>query len=1156
MQRRHAVLLCLSLLLAFRSADWVVKGQQDEAYLTNISIEENNSKQVLNYSLKANISGKEFRSENPRIGIIRSEVEKAMEIGKEHRIYTVAHQLLPDCTSSRCGGHLDIKSVCSIYDYLLKGDDKKKGWYYSDDPIVAESFQKAIQSLDCGGKSVASGDCDDYAIAISTLIENVGGATMILLAKTKNRKNPEQHMYPMVFLGYKNDADNVKKIEKWLNYKYKTSNIRAECFFNKDSTYWLNLDWCKDYPYPGACKPMRDPDFIRETNGSKRRMELSRSDPVVVIQYNKSLLAAEEPIWFDASRSKYEDGGISHIEWIFDDNSSNSNIPNATHTYEKPGNYNLTLKLTDNMGDVNCTTISLSIGKPRPLDIVFMPRLPKVREDIVFKAGIKGRKHYNWSFGDESHQQGANLSICRHSYRKAGRYLVNLTTIDDKNRSRSNVSWIVVNDPPHAKIEWDPYLPNVKEKISFSGKDSTDDLPLKYYIWSFGDGTNATGRDVSHAYDNGGSYLVSLRVIDEYNYTDDALETVEVNSPPSAHFSFYPSSPTTDDNVLFDASLSSDPNPKSSIKAYEWDFGDRKKGSGLYPEHRYEKEGNYTVKLTVFDDNDQKDTTPPLMIRVQSKNVLHPPMAHINFVPEKSITTEDEVIFDAAWSSDVDGYVNAYNWELDDGTRCNKSSFSHRFSKEGEHIVNLTVKDEDNLNNSISRRLSVVKPKGPIAFFTCKPDILEAGKEITFNGSSSQGDIVSYRWDFGDTSPGKEGAVVNYIYSPKGFKAASYNVTLTVMDKREKENSSSKELTVEPAKTEPLVPLFVFQPERPVAGEEVTFNATSSNGSIKSYEWNYGDGSSTGTKAIENHTFPANESVEVTYEVVLTLTDINGDKSRISKNIKVSLPPPPPLQPLFTYQPQNPVVGQQVVFDATSSKGAIANYLWDFGDGSAQKDEAIVAHAFTASPSSTRTYGVTLTVAEKTGKKYNSTRKVTVVPPEFPTINSLWIETENKISQYHTCQIYDQITMIANSYGGNAIFTEQYPDGEEKFKPYFFNYGRNEITFAADRLGEHILGYKINNKYSNIIIIYVVEQGQVGEYTSPLQESYSTQPAYTSLNQMQPIYQGTASDMKQSAYPAQSFSSFPTHYPGQSSYPEESQYPYRTSQSIEDWLSG
>ena len=1065
--------------------------------------------------------------------------------------YILSRRLIPGV------GHLDINSICAIFDYLRKGKEPKKGWKITPDPITNESYQSADLSIDCGGDEyVASGDCDDYAIAVSTLINKVGGSTMILLAEMKSEG---KHMYPMIFLGDTSNKDDVEKIQNWLNFKYKTKNVIISklppgpgLLRNRDEyTYWLSLDWFDDYP--GGSTPSKTQQIIWETYGLWDPIRLSHTDPNVAIDYNRSLLAAEETIWFDATKSIDKDGGISKFEWNFGDNTSNESRGNITHVYEKPGNYGLTLKLTDNIGDINITRIDLSIGKPLPLEIAIDPRFPKVKDLITFTAaGITLGGSYNWSFGDENFREGTNLSKCTHSYDKAGRYLVNLTTIDDSSRIKSNIIEIVVNDPPHAKIEWSPLLPNIKDKISFSGKGSTDDLPLKTYIWSFGDGTNATGRDVSHIYEKGGSYLVSLRVIDEYNGIDDTQKNIEVNSPPSAYFSFNPSSPTTEDIVRFDASLSSDPDPEGSIKSYEWDFGDRKKGNGRTTDHIYEREGNYTVKLTVTDDNELKDITPPTVIRVQNKNVRHPPIAHINFAPGKDITTEDDVIFDATWSSDVDGGALAFDWDFNDGTRSNRSSFSHRFNETGEYIVNLTVIDEDKLNSSASRRFQVTKAKDPVAFFTTTPtDIFEAGKEIVFNANTSQGESLSYRWDFGDNSSVKVGAIVNHTYLPKGYQAVIYNVNLTVKDKRNKENSYLQELKVEPAKAEPLVPLFDFEPKKPVAGQEVCFNASSSRGSIKSYEWNFGDGLPLGTKAFECHKFPANESVEITYEVILTLTDINGDKSRKSMRIPVSPPPPPPLQPFFTFAPQDPVVGQQVIFDATSSNGAINNYLWNFGDGSAQRDEAIATHAFTASPKRIRTYDVTLTVADKKGNRFNLTKKITITPPQFPVINSLGIETNNGMEMYYHCEMYDQIKMVANSYSGSATFTEQYPDGEEKFKSYQFAYGRNEITFGADRLGEHIMGYTINGQYSNLVIIYVVEKGKLKDYISP-QNSFN--PTYQNSNPVNPINLGN-SYKNQPATAVQSIASFPTHYPGQSSYMEETHYPGQTSDYLEEWLS-
>jgi PKD repeat protein len=35
---------------------------------------------------------------------------------------------------------------------------------------------------------------------------------------------------------------------------------------------------------------------------------------------------------------------------------------------------------------------------------------------------------------------------------------------------------------------------------------------------------------------------------------------------------------------------------------------------------------------------------------------------------------------------------------------------------------------------------------------------------------------------------------------------------------------------------------------------------------------------------------------------------------------------------MFAYSPQKPVVGEAITFNATASKGKIAEYKWDFGD--------------------------------------------------------------------------------------------------------------------------------------------------------------------------------------------------------------------------------
>jgi PKD repeat protein len=61
-------------------------------------------------------------------------------------------------------------------------------------------------------------------------------------------------------------------------------------------------------------------------------------------------------------------------------------------------------------------------------------------------------------------------------------------------------------------------------------------------------------------------------------------------------FTYSPSHIVLDTVVSFDASPS---NSSGVILGYNWDFGDNTNGSGKTPTHKYSKEGNYTVRLTV-----------------------------------------------------------------------------------------------------------------------------------------------------------------------------------------------------------------------------------------------------------------------------------------------------------------------------------------------------------------------------------------------------------------------------------------------------------------------------------------------------------------------------------------------------------------------------
>jgi tetratricopeptide (TPR) repeat protein len=167
-------------------------------------------------------------------------------------------------------GDYTIDQICSIYDYLKNGDWPIKGWSYARDPRGVNYFNYANESLWIGNKNgcTGAGDCDDFAILISALVESIGGTTRIILA---HNNSTGVHAYTEVYLGQLNSQDRqVTDIIYWLKQKYNTDNIFVHIDTNTKDV-WLNLDWGPDdkgNEHPGGPFYQGDEDIelnIRET---------------------------------------------------------------------------------------------------------------------------------------------------------------------------------------------------------------------------------------------------------------------------------------------------------------------------------------------------------------------------------------------------------------------------------------------------------------------------------------------------------------------------------------------------------------------------------------------------------------------------------------------------------------------------------------------------------------------------------------------------------------------------------------------------------------------------------------------------------------------------------------------------------------------------
>ncbi|WP_256392294.1 PKD domain-containing protein [Natronoarchaeum rubrum] len=239
---------------------------------------------------------------------------------------------------------------------------------------------------------------------------------------------------------------------------------------------------------------------------------------------------------------------------------------------------------------------------------------------------------------------------------------LNLTFSDEVQNAK--VSAVVVRRIPETRIAISPSDPTTADAVTVRAKTASG-TDGRSYEWAFGDGATATGETATHSYANDGTYTVTLTVTDSGGATNTVARQVQVdNVAPSGNITYSPSTPSTTDDVAFDASGSTDAD--GSIATYEWAFGDGATATGETPTHSYADDGSYDVTLTVTDDDGATDTTTRTITVV-------------NVAPSASYTTElidndtdgevDYIVYDATASSDPDGQIENYQWEIDSDFR-------------------------------------------------------------------------------------------------------------------------------------------------------------------------------------------------------------------------------------------------------------------------------------------------------------------------------------------------------------------------------------------------------------------------------------------------------------------------------------------------------
>ncbi|MEM1262258.1 MAG: PKD domain-containing protein [Pseudomonadota bacterium] len=249
------------------------------------------------------------------------------------------------------------------------------------------------------------------------------------------------------------------------------------------------------------------------------------------------------------------------------------------------------------------------------------------------------------------------------------------------------------------------------------------------------------------------------------------------NSAPTADFTIA----CTDLACAVDGSASSDSD--GTIAGYSWDFGDNTTATGATANHSYANAGDFTVALTVTDD-DGATASSSQTVTVTAPNVA--PTAAFT-----SACTDLICDFDGSTSSDSDGTIASITWDFGDGNSATGTMVSHTYATAGDFTVIATVTDDDGAIATDSQQVTATAPNvPPMAVFTVTCSGLSC--DVDGSGSTdSDGTVTAYAWDFGDTTTAT-GVTASHTYAAAG----DFTIELTVTDDDGATNAVSQSVTV------------------------------------------------------------------------------------------------------------------------------------------------------------------------------------------------------------------------------------------------------------------------------------------------------------------------------------------------------------------------
>ncbi len=233
-------------------------------------------------------------------------------------------------------------------------------------------------------------------------------------------------------------------------------------------------------------------------------------------------------------RNSSDNAGVTSYEWTFGDGTTATG-PVVDHAYDEPGEYTVTLNVTDDAGNYDLANHTVAVEPdPAPTADLVAPAETGVGTTVSLDASGSsdpgGITTYRWDLdGDGTFDNETDSPANAVSFNETGAHTVAVEVVgQDGQRDVAEVTIEVVDAPPTVALTGVDSA-TAGESVTLSA-DVDDDRGVDRIEWDLGDGTTATGTTVTHTYGEPGEYTVTVTAVDVAGNAASNETTVTVGS--------------------------------------------------------------------------------------------------------------------------------------------------------------------------------------------------------------------------------------------------------------------------------------------------------------------------------------------------------------------------------------------------------------------------------------------------------------------------------------------------------------------------------------------------------------------------------------------------------------------------------------------------